>query len=183
MEILKKYSAFITKVNEYLTKYFTIWLIYPLILTITFEVISRYFFNKPTVWAFDISWMLYGALVFLGAGYVLAVNGHVRADIFYNMMPKKVQHIVMICCYIVFFFPAMGGLVYASFSQALRAFLVNETSASTIMHLPLWPIRTVMLIAVTLLVLQGLGNVCQEIVGLVEERKNKKNGGEIDYVS
>ena len=46
----------------------TIFLIYAMI----HEVIGRHFFNRPTLWSFDISRMLAGALFMLGAAYTLS---------------------------------------------------------------------------------------------------------------
>jgi hypothetical protein len=37
------------------------WLTVPLMLGIVYEVFARYLFTAPTVWAYDISRMLYGA--------------------------------------------------------------------------------------------------------------------------
>ena len=47
------------------------WILMPLILAMTYEVIARKLFLAPTIWAYDISRFLYGALFMLGAGYAL----------------------------------------------------------------------------------------------------------------
>jgi TRAP-type mannitol/chloroaromatic compound transport system permease small subunit len=44
------------------------WLTVPLFGAMVYEVIARYAFTAPTMWAYDISRMLYGALFMLGAG-------------------------------------------------------------------------------------------------------------------
>ena len=41
----------------------TAWLIVPLILALTYEVVARYFFDAPTIWAYDVTFMIYGARV------------------------------------------------------------------------------------------------------------------------
>ena len=43
------------------------WLTVPLFGAMVYEVIARYAFTAPTMWAYDISRMLYGALFMLGA--------------------------------------------------------------------------------------------------------------------
>ena len=45
------------------------WILMPLIFAMTYEVLARKLFLAPTIWAYDISRFLYGALFMLGAGY------------------------------------------------------------------------------------------------------------------
>ena len=47
------------------------WLNVPLVLAVAYEVIARYFFNAPTIWAYDVTYMLYAAIFMLGAAYAL----------------------------------------------------------------------------------------------------------------
>ena len=53
------------------------WILMPLILAMTYEVIMRKLFLAPTIWAYDISRFLYGALFMLGAGYALSKGVHI----------------------------------------------------------------------------------------------------------
>jgi TRAP-type mannitol/chloroaromatic compound transport system permease small subunit len=59
------------------------WLIVPMVLSLCFEVVSRYVFNAPTQWAYDMTFMLYGSFFMLGAAYTLQRKGHVRTDSLY----------------------------------------------------------------------------------------------------
>src|SRR3546814_5461584 len=56
------------------------WLIIPLMATLVYEVISRYFFSSPTLWAFDTTYMIYGAHFMLVAAFALARHDHIRTD-------------------------------------------------------------------------------------------------------
>ena len=49
-----------------------------LVASMIYEVVARYFFGAPTIWAFDISYMATGVLFVLGAAYTLKEDGHVR---------------------------------------------------------------------------------------------------------
>ena len=60
------------------------WLIIPMVLALTFEVVSRYLFNAPTLWAYDMTFMMYGSYFMLGAAFTLQRKGHVRTDSFYG---------------------------------------------------------------------------------------------------
>ena len=41
------------------------WLCVPLSVVVFWEVVARFFFDKPTLWAYDMSYMLYAALFML----------------------------------------------------------------------------------------------------------------------
>ena len=47
------------------------WLNVLLVLVVTYEVFARYYFTAPTVWAYDISRMVYGAMFVLGAFFTM----------------------------------------------------------------------------------------------------------------
>ena len=60
------------------------WITIPLILGMVYEVLARKLFLSPTIWAYDMSRFLYGALFMLGAGYALSKGVHIRADFLYR---------------------------------------------------------------------------------------------------
>ena len=60
------------------------WLIIPMTVAVTWEVVARHFFRAPTIWAFDVVYMLYGTHFMLGTAYTLMRIGHVRTDMLYS---------------------------------------------------------------------------------------------------
>src|SRR6186997_370287 len=56
------------------------WLNMPLVLAVAWEVIARYAFNAPTVWSYDVTYMLYSAIFMLGCAYALHKGAHIRTD-------------------------------------------------------------------------------------------------------
>mgnify|MGYP006215606091 FL=1 len=70
------------------------WILIPLIFAMTYEVIMRKFFLAPTIWAYDISRFLYGALFMLGAAYALSKGVHIRADFLYRNFKTKTQGLI-----------------------------------------------------------------------------------------
>ena len=67
------------------------WLTVPLIAAVVYEVTARYFFTAPTVWAYDMSRMLYGAMFVLGAAYALSKGVHIRSDFLYQHWSVRTQ--------------------------------------------------------------------------------------------
>jgi TRAP-type mannitol/chloroaromatic compound transport system permease small subunit len=49
------------------------WLMVPLIVAVVYEVVARYAFAAPTLWSFDVTYMLYGAIFMLGAAYAYEI--------------------------------------------------------------------------------------------------------------
>ena len=62
------------------------WITIPLIFAMVYEVLARKLFNAPTMWAYDMSRFLYGALFMLGAGYALSKGVHIRADFLLSLI-------------------------------------------------------------------------------------------------
>ncbi len=56
----------------------------PLLAAMTWEVVARKLFLAPTLWAYDISRMVSGAMFMLGAAYALMRGVHIRADFLYR---------------------------------------------------------------------------------------------------
>ena len=88
------------------------WILMPLILAMTYEVFARKLFHSPTIWAYDISRFLYGALFMLGAGYALSKGVHIRADFLYRNFKTKNQGTIDFWLYILFYFPGLLVFLY-----------------------------------------------------------------------
>ena len=65
------------------------WITIPLIFAMVYEVLARKLFTAPTMWAYDMSRFMYGALFMLGAGYALSKGVHIRADFLYRNFKTK----------------------------------------------------------------------------------------------
>ena len=82
--VLRDMDAFI-RITERITKSVGImasFAIVPLVLATCYEVLARYVFDAPTIWAYEIGYTLTGSHFLLGMAYTLAVGAHIRIDIF-----------------------------------------------------------------------------------------------------
>src|ERR1700716_2199591 len=107
------------------------WLNIPLVLAVSFEVISRYAFDAPTIWSFDVTYMLYGTIFMLGSAYALHKGAHIRTDFFYEKWSVQTKGVVDSISYLVFFFPSIVMLLAVSGNEAWYSFSINETSEQT----------------------------------------------------
>jgi TRAP-type mannitol/chloroaromatic compound transport system permease small subunit len=132
------------------------WMIAPLVLALSYEVVARYGFNSPTQWAYDMTFMLYGSFFMLGAAYTLQRKGHVRTDSLYmNWSPRR-QATVDLVCYAVMFFPFVGALAFVGWGYFWKAYVTNETFVSSAWQPITWPFRLSLPLAGLLLIIQGI---------------------------
>lgn len=135
---------------------FVSWLAIPLVGVVIIEVVSRYSFNAPTLFAFDMTCMLYGSLFMLGAGPALLKGAHIRTDFFWEKFRPNTQGWIDLVSYLVFFFPSFGLLFFVGLEEALYSYSIKETSDQTPWRPLLWPYKLVLPIACGVLILQGI---------------------------
>jgi TRAP-type mannitol/chloroaromatic compound transport system permease small subunit len=132
--------------------------IVPLVLATCYEVLARYVFGAPTIWAYEIGYTLTGSHFLLGMAYTLAVGAHIRIDIFSGNFAPRTRALIDLAAYTVML-PLMTWLSYALFQHLATGYLRSERSGQSAMNLPVWPFRIVFLVAFTLLALQILAEV------------------------
>ena len=139
------------------------WLLVPLMGAMVYEVVARKLFVAPTMWAYDISRMLCGAMFMLGAGYALSKGVHIRADFLYRNWPPRRQGMVDATLYVVFYFPALIFFTWVSYEYAADAWMRGERSMDTAWMAPLAPLRTAMPVGALLLLVQGVSELLKSI--------------------
>jgi TRAP-type mannitol/chloroaromatic compound transport system permease small subunit len=153
------------------------WLNIPLVLAVAYEVIARYLFNAPTLWSFDVTYMLYGTIFMLGAAYALHKGAHIRTDFFYDTWSPRTKGMVDSISYLVFFFPSLVMLLAASANEAWYAYSIMETSEQTPWRPILWPYKSVVPLTCVLLMFQGVSETIKSVyawrTGIELEHKEK----------
>ena len=139
------------------------WLNVPLVLAVSYEVIARYIFNAPTIWSFDVTYMLYGTVFMLGSAFALHKGAHIRTDFFYDKWTPRTKGWVDSVSYIALFFPALIVFFVVSANEAWYAFSISETSEQTPWRPILWPYKMVIPLAVLLLLIQGVSETIQSV--------------------
>lgn len=155
---MKKILQRIDQVNTWIGQLFG-WCALILTLFVTYEVFSRYAFRNPHAWAFDVMNMLYGALFMMAGAYTLGKNGHVRGDVLYGFFPPRLQALLDLILYILFFFPGVIALVWAGYYYASESFAINEHSTITADGPPIYPFKAIIPIAGVALIAQGIVEV------------------------
>ncbi len=153
------------------------WLSIPLVVVVCYEVIARYAFDAPTIWSFDVTYMLYGTIFMLGAAYALHKGAHIRTDFFFEKWSIRTQGVIDSTAYLVFFFPSLAVFLLVSGAEGWYAFEINETSEQTPWRPLLWPFKMVVPLTFLLLMIQGVSETIKSLyaarTGIVLEHKEK----------
>lgn len=120
--------------------YIGAFLLIPLIASMVTEVILRYVFNAPTLWAYEMAYFLTGSFFLLGLAFTLQIGGHVKVDLMTDILPDRVNHIIYIVGYIfagVFVVWSTIGLT----ESFLETYHTGETTGESAWNPVLWPFR------------------------------------------
>jgi len=161
--MIQRVLLIIDEISTWAGKTFA-WCILALTLATTYEVFVRYALKAPTGWAYDMSYMLYGAL-FMGAGaYTLSRNGHVRGDFLYRKWKPRTQAMLDLALYLLFFFPGIIALIYSGWGFFRLSYSFDEHSSFSPIGPPIWPLKAMIPFVGVLLFLQGIAEVARCIV-------------------
>ncbi len=153
------------------------WLNVPLVLAVAYEVFSRYLFDAPTSWSFDVTYMLYGTIFMLGSAYALHKGAHIRTDFFFEKWSIRTKGMIDSIAFIVFFFPSIFVFFLVSGQEGWYAMQIGETSEQTPWRPILWPFKLVVPLACLLLLIQGISETIKSVYaarwGIELEHKEK----------
>jgi TRAP-type mannitol/chloroaromatic compound transport system permease small subunit len=135
------------------------WLILVLTVAMSYEVFVRYALNAPTNWAFDFSYITYGALFLMAGAYTLAQNAHVRGDFVYRKWSPRMQATLDLVLYVTFFLPGVCALVYSGWTYAKTSVQFREVSIFSPAGIPVFPLKVLIPVAGLLLLIQGIAEI------------------------
>ena len=174
---MQKVLFAIDTLNEYVGRVFR-WSIILLCTVMMFEVITRYVFHSPTIWAFEVSTGLYATTFMMCGAYALLYKAHVAIDIIYEVLPLKGRATLDIISNIVFFYPFLIVIFLIGTGYAADAWKIKETHWGHF-PMPLYLVKTLIPTWAVLTFLQGTANFIRSILALVTgkvyEPKYKKD--------
>ena len=146
------------------------WCILILTFGTCYEVFVRYVLDNPTSWAFDMSYLMYGGLFFMAGAYALSRNAHVRGDFIYRLWRPRVQGIIELTLYILFFYPGVLALMYAGWGYGHEAERIREVSVNSPIGIPVWQMKLLIPFGAGLLAIQGIAEVLRCILCIRDNR-------------
>lgn len=103
---------------------------------VAFEVFSRYFLNKPTIWAYDLSLFMFGYIAALGGAYAQQRRGHINVDILYNKVSPRVRSLFNLISYALgmFFLLVVIKMSIGKFEEAIEFNYRRQSEWAPQMH-------------------------------------------------
>jgi TRAP-type mannitol/chloroaromatic compound transport system permease small subunit len=160
---MTRFLLFIDSLTTWVGRAFA-WLILVLTFGVSYEVFVRYVLGAPTTWAFDMSYITYGALFLMAGAYTLSRNGHVRGDVLYRLWRPRVQATMDLVLYVVFFLPAVAAWIYAGWGYAKMSIQFREVSIFSPAGVPVFPLKALIPVTGVLLLLQGVAEMIRCIL-------------------
>ena len=140
------------------------WCIVILTFSTCYEVFMRYVLNAPTVWAFDMSVQMYGALFMMSGAYALSQDAHVRGDVIYRLLKIKTQAKIDLVLYALFLVPGALALIIYGYGFASDSWFYKEVSWSSPSRIQIYFFKTLIPISGVLVLLQGLAEMTRCVI-------------------
>ena len=160
---MRSFIAFADHLSTSVGKAFS-WCIVILMGGTVYEVIMAYVFNAPTLWNFDFSMQMYGAILMMSGAYCLATESHVRGDVIYRLFKPRTQGWIDLILYLIFFFPGVLALTFYGYDYAALAWKIKETSWSSPAQIQIYMVKSMIPAAGIMLIIQGVGEVFRSII-------------------
>ena len=129
-----------------------------IVIVMFYEVVSRYVFSRPTLWANELSlWIAAFVLLFAGQ-YAMQQRSHIRIYVIYDIMPRflqKTADVLSVLLIVCFTF----ALVWGNYADAQRRFARMETFGTA------WDppipgiVKPAILIIIVLVCIQAISNL------------------------
>jgi TRAP-type mannitol/chloroaromatic compound transport system permease small subunit len=136
--------------------------------TVLYEIVSRQVFRAPTIWAFDVSYMLNGSLFLLGAAYTLRKGGHVRVDFIFEKLPEVLRHAIQLVLYLALLVPVLWLGTNVAISRAHRAWVRGTLENASAWEPVLWPFLTALALGLTLLLAQVVVEAVRSAMAIID---------------
>lgn len=147
-------------------------LIVPLAAVTVYEVFSRYLFNAPTIWAYELAYMGTGTIFLLGIAYAFKERAHVRIDVLTMNLPRRSTAFIDTLGHLIILFPVVGLVAWYLFEYFLDAYRWGETSGESAWNPVIWPFRLIFFLGLALFFLQGVAELIKSLRILLGDRRN-----------
>lgn len=146
------------------------WFGVALVVVVTYGVVTRYVFNAPKLWTYEVNVMLGASLYVLAFCYTHRHRAHVRVDMIYAHLPNRGRAIIDVLGDLFLFFPFIFLLVYNSWDWMFYAWTSGERMPITGWYPPAGPLRTIIMIGLSLFALQGLAQFVRDLYLLIRNK-------------
>ena len=151
--MVRRVLASIDSISEW-TGEITSFLIPIMMAVMTYEVVARYVFNKPTIWAMETTQYLFLTSTALGGAWLLLHQGHVNVSILHDRLGIRTRAVVDVLTSF-FFFAFVFFLLQHTLGTTIEAVKYLQHSASY-WEPPVYPVYILMTVGIVFIFIQGL---------------------------
>jgi TRAP-type mannitol/chloroaromatic compound transport system permease small subunit len=155
MQALKLFIRIVDKISCWIGTAVSV-LLPAMTLVLAFEVVARYVFKRPTIWAFDMSIFMFGYCGLLAGAYVLRNKEHINVDLLYGRFSPRGKAIMDVLTGLLFYFFIILVIIYGW--KAAHSALLFGDRRPTEWGPPLGHFKLMIPVGALLLLLQGLAN-------------------------
>ena len=155
--ISQKIDAF----NAWLGRWLS-WLVVAVVLVSSINAVMRKVFDLSSNAYLELQWVLFSVIFLLCSPWTLLNGEHIRIDIINHLLPLKVRGWIDLIGHLFFLLPFTLLLLYLSVPFFLSSFRINEQSSNS-GGLPQWPAKSLIMIAMALLLAQGISELIKRI--------------------
>ena len=155
----------IDKLSSFFGKTIAI-LIIPMVFCLVYEVVARYLFNAPTVWAMDMATIFYGFHFMIASPYCLRDGVHIRTDFLYNRWSDRTQGIVDLIIFVIVYLPVHLLFLKVGWEYFLTSYHRGERLIASPWMPIIWPLKFAIPLAIFLMVLQGISETIKSFYAI-----------------
>jgi TRAP-type mannitol/chloroaromatic compound transport system permease small subunit len=151
------------------------WLVVAVVLVSSINAVMRKVFDMSSNAYLELQWVLFSVIFLLCSPWTLLNGEHIRIDIVNHMLPLRVRGWIDLIGHIFFLLPFTLLLLYLSIPFFLSSIRINEQSGNA-GGLPQWPAKSLIMIAMVLLLAQGVSELIKRIAmmrGLIPDSNAK----------
>lgn len=142
----------------------TMYGIFVMMAILLWSSISKTFFN-PSLWTLEMAQFAMVAYYIIGGPYAMQMGANVRMDLLYGTWSTKRKAAVDILT-IFFLIFYLGVLLWGGIDSTLYSFKYGGERSPTAWRPYMWPIKVIMCIGISLMLLQALSELCKDILRL-----------------
>jgi len=179
MGLFLKFSQSIDRMTDFIGR-MTFWLTLAMVVMGAFNAVARYVskfigVNLSSNAFIEAQWYMFSMVFLLGGAYALRHGAHVRVDVLYGRVSRRAQNWINLFGALVFLIPFCIFMLAVTWHSVLNSWLTWEQSPDP-GGLPRFPIKTVVPLAICLLMAQGFSEIIKNVAflrGLVESEEEE----------
>ena len=165
-KLISLYVNIIDTICEKVGRFVMYWVFFMMFLLIL-SFVTRNIINFPLMWIIEMAQFTITAYYLLGGGYSMLSDDHVRMDLFYGKLTSKgkAKMDIFTSIFLIFF---LAVLFFGSITSLIYTIETNQ-KLFTAWAPYVWPIKTLMLLGILLMLLQAFSTLFKDIANLKEK--------------